>query len=249
MRQDNRILRNQGNDDGSAGGGGGLGAGNGAGGGGAGEGGTPPQVAARPDALPEEFWDAEKGTVKLDALTPKLAEYQKLAEAQAGAIAKPEDIDWTLPADLDPDNKDAVFEVNKDDPMVQALAPTLVGLPQAKVSELVGAMARFQMQELKAVRASLAAEEKKLGDKYQERIAGAEAFVEKAMVAAGKDAKSAKELASRFRNSWVTAEQVEVIELLAKYAGGPQAGAANNGAGQQPENKGRLFYGGMSGGA
>lgn len=194
-----------------------------------------PEIAARPEGFPEDYWDAEKGAVKFDALTPKL---QELALKPAG-VAKPEEIDWTLPADIDPDSKDTVYEINKDDPLVQSLAPVMVGLPQNKITELTTAFARFQINELKATREAIKAEEQKLGEKYQERVAGAQAFIEKVV---------GKEKAARFRNTWTTAEQVEVVEALAKYAGGPEAAKGENGAGNQ-ESKGRTFYSGMSGGA
>lgn len=230
MRTTFRILREEGGDptnpDNPGGGGGSN---------------TPP---ARPDELPEEFWDAEKGVVKVDALVPKLKEYQSLTE---GVIQKPEEVDWTLPNDLDPDNKDTVFEVNKDDPMVQAFAPLLVGLKKEKANELIVGMARYQLAELKQAREAIRAEEKKLGDKYMERIQGAQAFIEKALTSTGKNADDAKKIAEAFRNTWVTAQQVEVIEALAKYASGPQPARAENGAGQSEQNKGRVFYSGMGG--
>ena len=194
-----------------------------------------PQIAARPDGFPEEFWDAEKGVVKFDALTPKLQEH---AASQAGLIQKPEDIDWSLPTDLDPDNKDFVFEVNKDDPMVAALAPELVGLPQAKVSSLVAAMARFQLGQAKEARDLIKAEEGKLGEKFMERITGAQAFVESIV---------GKEKAAAFRNTWVTAAQVEVMEAIAKHAAGPTPARADP-QGETQESKGRTFYAGMAGG-
>lgn len=207
--------------------------------------GNTPALAQRPDDFPEDLWDAEKGAPKLDAVAGKLKEYATAAEANQG-VAKVEDIDWSLPADLDPDTKDAVFEVNQDDPMVQAIAPELVGLPQERISKLVASMARFQIAEAKQFKAAVQAEEKKLGDKFMERITGAQSFVELALTAAGK--KDAKELAQRFRNTWVTAEQVEVIEALAKHANGP--GVANpDPKTTTPENKGRTFYAGMTNGA
>lgn len=203
--------------------------------GGAGDPAPKPEIATRPEGFPEDYWDAEKGAVKFDALTPKL---QELASQPVG-VAKPEEIDWTLPEGIDPDSKDTIYEINKDDPLVQSLAPLMVGLPQAKITELTAAFARFQINELKATREALKAEEQKLGEKYQERVAGAQAFIEKVV---------GKEKAARFRNTWTTAEQVEVVEALAKYAGGPEAAKGENGAGHQ-ESKGRMFYAGMGGGA
>lgn len=210
--------------------------------GGGGGGNTPPVdpnapvKATRPEELPEDLWDTEAGSVKIDALIPRIKEQ---SEFQASLIGKPEDIDWTLPADLDPDAKDVVYEINKDDPMVQAFAPELVGIPKAKANGLIAAMARFQLNEAKAVKEAIVAEEKKLGEKFQERIAGARAFVESVV---GKDK------ADRFRNTWVSAEQVEIIEALAKHASGPRPAPLEGGGGEET-NKGRVFYGGMGGGA
>lgn len=209
--------------------------------GGEGGGAGTPSVAskpARPDELPEDLWDAEAGSVKMDALLPRI---KAQGEFEASLIGKPEDIDWALPADLDPDAKDVVYEINTDDPMVKAFAPELVGVPKATASKLITAMARFQLQEAKAAKAAIQAEEKKLGEKYTDRITGAQAYVESVV---------GKEKAARFRNTWVTAEQVEIIEALAKHASGPRPAPINEGGGGTETNKGRVFYGGMgSGGA
>lgn len=210
---------------------------------GGGGGNTPPVVdqnapvkATRPDELPEDLWDTEAGSVKMDALIPRIKEQ---TEFQTSLIGKPEDIDWTLPADLDPDAKDVVFEINQEDPMVQAFAPELVGIPKAQASKLITAMARFQLTEAKAIKEAIVGEEKKLGEKHMERIAGAQSYIESVV---------GKEKAERFRNTWVTAEQVEIIEALAKHASGPRP-APLNGGGEEGSNKGRVFYSGMGGGA
>lgn len=215
------------------------------------------EIPQRPENFPEAFWDAEKGAVKFEALTPKLTEYGKVetdytalktqVESAPKAVGAADKIDWTLPKDLDPSAPDVVYEINKDDAMVKEFSPVLAELPQPVISKLVTAMAKYQLNLRTAAREKVGAEEKLLGDKYGERIAGAQAFVEKALTAGGMDATKAKERALNARNSWFTAEQIETIESLAKYAAGPRPILPNGGvAGKDSESKGRSFYDGMA---
>lgn len=237
LRRDHRILKNQ--DDAGD---------NGGGGGGAPADDSSPVKAERPTDLPEDFWDADKGEVKFAEIGAKLNEYKTAAEGAPKGVEKPEDIDFSLPADLDPEAKDTVFEVNRDDPLVQAITPALVGLPQEKITALVGEFAKFQIAQEKQIRTAIAAEEKKLGDKFMDRIAGVQSFIEQVAIKNGKSAADAKALALRTRQTWVTAEQVELFELLAKHAGGPQPADPNNQGGQETsDNPGRTFFSGMSG--
>lgn len=190
----------------------------------------PAPALVRPEGLGDDYWDAEKG-VKFDAILPKLQAHDDYSK---GVIQKVEDIDWTLPADLE---EGQVYELNKDDPMLAAIGGALVEnkASQPLVSALTAAYAKAQIAEVHAAREALRAEEKKLGDKFQDRIAGAFAYVESVV---------GKEKAERFRNSWVTAEQVEIIEALAAKASGPTAATPEPNA-PNSESPGRTFYGGM----
>lgn len=232
LRRDHRILKSPDAD--------------GEGGGGSGGVTDTPQKAERPADLPETFWDAEKGEVKFADLGKKLTEYETQLGALPKGVEKPEEIDFSLPADLDPDNADAVYEVNRDDPMVQAITPALVGLPQERISGLIGAFAKFQLSQDKQVREAIAAEEKKLGEKFMDRVSGAQAFIEQVASKSGKSAADAKAIATRMRQTWVTAEQVELIEMIQKFAGGP-APAPSDSQKVEETDKGRTFYAGMAG--
>ena len=115
-----------GGDDGGAGGGGGEGGGGE--GGGEGEGGQP---AARPDFVPEKFWDAEKGTPRLEDTFKSYTELEKkfgaknetlkaqaLAEHEAARLAgRPETPDAYAPA-LPDTYAEMGIAIAPDDPMV-----------------------------------------------------------------------------------------------------------------------------------
>lgn len=185
----------------------------GGGGGGGGGGNTTPVAPTRPDGLPDDYWDVEKG-VKFDALLPQLKAY---SDYRAQVPTKAEEIDWTLPANLDPDDTATVYEFDKDDPLLGEVTKLALehGATKPFLSAIAAAYARQQINATKQARELLKAEEKKLGDKVGERIAGAMAYVAGVV---------GKEKAERFRNTWVTAEQVEIIEALAKHAAGPAGG-------------------------
>ncbi|TXH12889.1 MAG: hypothetical protein E6R03_12180 [Hyphomicrobiaceae bacterium] len=197
--------------------------------------------AQRPEALPEAYWNAEKGELNFDALGPRLA----------AGVSKVDEIDWTLPGDLDPSNPDVVWEISKDDPMVKAMGEVFAaqGLQQSAITALTTAYAKHSLSQMTEMRNALTAEAAKLGPKSAERVSGAQKFVEDTLVrAAGTDPKAiaaAKQRAENFRNTWTTAEQVEVVEALIKAASAPQP---NTGApaSQESESKGRRFFAGMT---
>lgn len=181
-----------------------------------------PPALTKPEGLADEYWDAQSG-VKFDALLPIVEQHNKRAET---LITKPEDIDWDLGA-IDPDSPDTIYEVDKDDPLLAEVSKIAVeeGASKPFMSRLAKAYAAFEVTKAKEMRAALVAEEAKLGDKVQERIAGAQAYVAGVV---------GKEKAERFRNTWVTAEQVEIIEALAKQAAGPTPADPNTQNGRAP---------------
>lgn len=199
---------------------------------------SPPAPAAltKPEGLPDDYWDAEKG-VKVDALLPKLQAHD---DYFTKVPAKAEDIDWSLPGDLDPDNKDLVYEVNKDDPLLAEITTAALEhkVSQPALTAFAAAYAKVQIAQAKQAREALQAEEKKLGDKFQERIAGAHRFVESVV---------GKEKAERFRNTWVTAEQVEIIEAIAAKANGPAAATPEStqptADAADPKARAKVFFG------
>lgn len=71
---------------------------------------TPPAVATRPDHIPEKFWDAEKGEVRLDALVKSYSELEK-SRATKGTPEKAEGTggaDKAAPEVTDADTAQAV---------------------------------------------------------------------------------------------------------------------------------------------
>lgn len=223
FRKHLRLRSPEGDVDTGGGAGAGAGAGNGA---------VAPQ---RPEGLPDDYWDAEKG-VKFDALLPQLKSY---SDYRASVPTKAEDLDFALPKDIDPDNPNTVYEIDKNDPLVGEVTKVALehGIPKQAVAALTTVYARQQIEAAKATKAALHAEEKKLGDKFMERVNGAMTYVAGVV---------GKERAERFRNTWVTAEQVEIIEALAKHAAGPNGASGADPANPNAESTGRRFFSGMA---
>jgi len=197
--------------------------------------GAGPTAPVRPDGLPDDYWDAKTG-VKFDALLPQLKAYSDL---KSSYVAKPEDIDWSLPEDLDPD-PDAAWVINRDDPMLGAISKVFVEhkATQPMISAVAGAYAAQHVAQFKAAKAALDGERKKLGNKWQERHDAAKAFVTRAV---------GEKRAEAFSTTWVTAEQVEIIEALAKLAAGPGAAPITT-VTPADGSPGRVFFEGMNSG-
>lgn len=154
------------------------------GGTGGGGGGAPAPAAAgapaapqMPAGLPEQFWDATAGSVKVNDLVGSYAElntFKSEYDAKMAALpAKPDDykIDVQLPKDWDVP-KDYKFEINEDDPrlpMVREFAHKHKLSPEV-LNELALLDAKIQIENHKRIDAEIQAEMKKLGQNGQQRI-------------------------------------------------------------------------------
>jgi hypothetical protein len=159
-------------------------------GGGAAHGSPPPDPPAadvappaRPDWVPESFWDAKAG-LKADDFGKhygELATFHKTeTEKRAALPAKPEDykLELKLPDTVKvPEGLN--LGVNEKDPrvpLVRALAHKY-GMPQEAVNDLVAVDAQMQIEAIAAANARIEAEQKKLGEKFPERKAAVESFL------------------------------------------------------------------------
>lgn len=183
----------------------------------------PPAAPVRPDGLGDTYWDAKDG-VKWADINAHLTEYS----AYTASLPKDEaSINWSLGDDpLDPDDKDTVYEVNRDDPMLKAMAPILIQhkASQPLISALTRAFAAHQIAQHKEHVTTIRGEEQKLGEKFKERMDGVEAFV--ATTLAGNNATEAQKQAAAarakaFRGQLFTADAVMVLEEMQRQMAGP----------------------------
>jgi hypothetical protein len=187
-------------------------------------------AAARPDYIPEKYWDAEKGEPKngeLSELWKKLEEREAAeAERAKGIPEKPEDYKVALPEGFKiPDGIDLKLDVN--DPAfkrAQAFAKER-GLTQSDFSNLLAIEAERKAVEHQALLKAVEAEKAKLGEN---RIARLDAVETK--LAAKLPAPQAKALASLM----VTADAVEAIETLITMTGLAGFDGSRDGSGRAP---------------
>ena len=130
---------------------------------------------ARPEKLPEQFWDADAGAIKLDDLAGRLAELEEVArldgERKAQIPKAPGEYTLDLPADLKLPEGYA-WKVNKDDPVLQEFQKIAheAGMTNADFQRLSGTYAKALSSQIAAQDAVLAAEFKSLGDRAAERV-------------------------------------------------------------------------------
>lgn len=135
-----------------------------------------PAAPARPDGLPDAYWDETAGTIKPEA-------YSRLAELEAAQAAAgegvPEAADKYVLELPEPvvglDGKPVAFDA--DDPLVKSILPAFheAKVPQAAVSKILQAYAATELAAAKAeadaATAYVAAEHAKLGAGHKERTA------------------------------------------------------------------------------
>jgi len=144
-----------------------------------------PATSSRPEWLPESSWDASANSVKVDSGLRAVFERDSAARAAKAQLpARPDDYTISLPSDFTlPDGSGFApeqLQINADDPripMVRAFAHKH-GLSQAAVSELVALDAQMQIQNYNAETARLTDENKKLGDRAEDRVKAVAAWAE-----------------------------------------------------------------------
>jgi hypothetical protein len=190
-----------------------------------GSGASPPH--ARPDWVPETFFDSQQG-IKLDDFGKhykELAERDAALQERAKSIPdKPEAYKIELPQDFKIEGlpEGVQIKFNEKDPTLaeaRALAKDL-GLPQEAFSKLLTLEAKRIAKSAIEQDRALAAEKQKLGDKAVERISGVDSFLKKNLSAAQYSALA--EVAT-------SAAAIEAMEaLIAKATAGVVPNTPNN---------------------
>ncbi|MBW8447914.1 MAG: hypothetical protein K0M49_20000 [Arenimonas sp.] len=191
---------------------------------GSGDGGD--QKPARPEFIPENWWDADKG-FKSDDFNALVA---RDAERQAAAAQVPESPDKyeaKLPQDFKlPDGielAEGEAALNPDDPRVVAareFAHTK-GMNQADFEQLLAFGVNMDLSEQTRLKDAVFAEKEKLGPKGADRIGAVKTWVA---------AKLGGELAEPLLAMMYTAKQIEAFEALMRLNRGAVPG--NPGAGR-----------------
>lgn len=196
---------------------------------------TEPTPPARPDGLPETYWDEATGAVKPEA-------YTRLAELEAAAAERqvPETPDAYVLELPEPvvglDGKPVAFDA--DDPMVKALLPAFhkAGVPQTAFAEILQAYAASEVAaaaaEQEATTAYVAAEQTKLGANHKERTAALHGQVVAAIGA---------EPAEALRMQMRSADGVLALEQLVSKIQGPAMSAVPAKTPATPDIATRLY--------
>jgi hypothetical protein len=185
---------------------------------------TPP---ARPEGLPDAYWDADASAVRLPDLVRAHGELSAFkADADARLAKRPAAADayeLRVPEAVKlPDG--AEFRMDAASPLAKAARQFAydAGLDQAGFDTLVEGYVEEQVRGYQAAGEALAAEMAKLGEKAETRIGAVDAFLKSALTATQYEA--LKPVVS-------TAAAVEAVEALMKRGGGPAMPTAPAGGG------------------
>ena len=164
-----------------------------------------PAVPARPDGLPDTYWD--------DAAGVKPEAFSRLAELEAAEVARREGVpesadkyELKLGEDIvGLDGKPVQFDPT--DPLAQAVLPVLheCGVPQAGVEKLLAAFTKLEVEAAKAEQAHITAEQAKLGAEHVKRTGAIHSSLVAAVGAEG---------ANAIRQSMRSADAVIALEAL-----------------------------------
>ena len=185
----------------------------------------------RPETVPEKFWDAERGGVRVDAALTAYRElegaYSRKREALAAELAaerrkgvpeKPEGYEFKVEPGTLPEGFEAILPPD-DDPMLSTARSVLheLGASPEQFSKLSQAFLAWQM----GTQPDVAAERAKMGESAEARIGAVDAWLARTVDETGYKA---------LPEAVVTADGLAALEKLMRAA---QAGigAGNPGAG------------------
>lgn len=141
------------------------------------------QAPTPPEGLPENYWDAEKGALNVDALNTDLSQLQVIRQQQEERLAQvpetPDGYELKLPDGFEAPEGLGDFEIPADSVLAQGAKEwahkNQVG--PAELRELVGIFAKDQIAQHEAFKARQAEDVKTLGDRADERIQTVETFL------------------------------------------------------------------------
>lgn len=193
---------------------------------------TPPaaggeaQPPARPEGLPDQYWDATANAVKVPDLVKSWSEADAFRKAETERLSKrPESADkyeLRLPETMKlPDG--AKFEIDNTSPLAvefRSIAHA-AGLDQPTMEKLIGIYAEEQLgvgeRHVKAEEERARGEVAKLGENGQARIDATGAWLEANFTA---------DEASALKHAGISAAGVMALEKLIEKAGGPKLASA-----------------------
>lgn len=191
-----------------------------------------PVAPARPDGLPDTYWDDAAG-VKPEAYA-RLAELEATEAARrAGVPESPDKYELKVSDDIvGLDGKPVTFD--PADPLAAAVLPVFheLGIGQEGVSKLLGAFAAQEVAAAKEQAAFIAGEQAKLGAEHAKRTGAIHSVVTAQIGAEGAEA---------IRMSMGSAEAVIALEKLVAKIQGPAIGAAPLQTPAMPDLETRLY--------
>ncbi len=141
---------------------------------------TTPEVAARPDYVPETYWDPTANAVKPE-FTSYIGELAALkAEHDARVAARPEKPEGYEPKYPDGYQPAVAINIDTQDPEYKLAAEYAhqSGMPQAKFSELLAKRAELEVARAQAQTQAREAEMKKLGPNATARVTANKTWLE-----------------------------------------------------------------------
>lgn len=185
-----------------------------------------PVVNARPESLPETFWDGEKNAPKYDDIGKSLTELNTLKterdarlagvpkEGESYKIELPDTIKLPDGLTFQPDPKNPMFAAGQDFARKH-------GLDQNAFKEMVGIVANSMLADMQAGEARNAETMKTLGDGANGRVTAAKTWL---------DANLSKEQAGFLSGALKNANGVAALEsMIAKASGVKTIGLPNGG--------------------
>lgn len=181
-------------------------------------------VTARPDYLPETYWDAEKNAPKAEDLTKDLTDLAALRtekEARAASIiAKPEDVQIALPDDFQmPEGLE--FKPDPNMPLFKEFQKFAAGrFTPDETKALVGLFARDLLNQSNAAEAARTEQMKALGANATTRVDAAQRWL---------NANVSEQQAKVLSYALGTKDGVEAVEsIIEKLKGVKPAGLPGN---------------------